>query len=230
MNGASPKGALRSAEFDDVYFSAENGLAETQHVFLAGNNLPAAWAGKADFVIGETGFGTGLNFLAVWHLFKQTRQAGQRLHFVSFEKFPLSRAQIEEALAVWRGDLAEEMDALLAHYPDQLLPGFHRIIVSSEMTLTVIFDDVNAAIGEMNAQVDAWFLDGFKPSSNPEMWSDIVFQNMARCSHKGTTLATFTAAGFVRRGLKAAGFAVEKVPGFGRKREMSIGRFTGGAS
>lgn len=227
MNGATPKGALRSAEFDDVYFSAENGLAETRHVFLAGNDLPRAWAGKTDFVIGETGFGTGLNFLAALQLFRQTRQAGQCLHFVSFEKFPLMRAQIAEALAVWRDELSAEMEMLLAHYPETLLPGFQRIITMPDVTLTLIFDDVNAAIGDVEMAVDAWFLDGFKPSSNPEMWSETVFENMARCSHTGTTLATFTAAGFVRRGLGAAGFAITKAPGFGRKRDMTLGRFMG---
>jgi tRNA 5-methylaminomethyl-2-thiouridine biosynthesis bifunctional protein len=216
------KGAPRSEIFGDVYFSATDGLAETKHVFLDGNNLPAAWAGRADFTIAETGFGTGLNFLAAWKLFAETAELEQKLHFLSFEKYPLSEQQIEEYLQPWKDEFPAELTRLEHVYPDRL-SGHHHIHVAENITLELHFADVNEAIETIEAPVDAWFLDGFKPASNPEMWTDTVFQNVARMSRKGTTFATFTAAGFVKRGLEAAGFTVNKVPGFGTKRDMLTG-------
>lgn len=216
---------LRSEHFDDVYFSADDGLAETRHVFIEGNGLPGAWQGQERFIICETGFGTGLNFLTVWSLFEETAEPVQRLDFVSFEKYPLSPDQIREALSVWRETLGDKTDRMLAHYPAPF-PGFHRIALSDRVTLTLVFDDVNEAMMRLEAEVDCWFLDGFKPASNPEMWSETVFEQMARLSKPGTRFATFTAAGFVKRGLEGAGFTVRKVPGFGRKREMLVGEKT----
>ncbi len=214
------KGAPRSKEFDDVYFSAENGFAETQHVFIRGNGLPEAWAGR-DFTIFETGFGTGLNFLCAWRLWNETN-AGRKLYFISVEKFPLSRAEIESALEMWRGNFEGEFAALLENYPGNL-SGTHRIAMGENCMLTLIFEDVNVAMPELNEAIDCWFLDGFRPASNPEMWSETVFQNMARMSKKGATFATFTAAGFVKRGLATAGFDVKKIQGYGRKRDMLVG-------
>lgn len=215
----------RSKEFNDVYFSVQDGLAETRHVFLEGNDLPAAWQGKDHFTICETGFGTGLNFLAVWKLFEETAQADQTLHFISFEKFPLSAQEIDRYLEPWRAEFPDHLEALVRDYPQK--PGeIQDMTFSKNLRLTLICDDVNAAIPHVNESVDCWFLDGFKPSTNPEMWSETVFENMARLSKKGATFATFTAAGFVRRALQSAGFAVEKVPGFGRKREMLVGAFS----
>lgn len=214
-------GAPRSKEFDDVYFSAENGLAETQHVFLAGNSLPERWGGRREFIIAETGFGTGLNFLAAWKLFEETAAPDQTLHFISFEKFPLSAAQIEEYLSVWQSEFSGLLEVLVQKYTSG------AVQMNDRVRLTLIFGDVNEEIVKQNFKADAWFLDGFKPSSNPEMWSETVFQNMARLSAEGATLATFTAAGFVRRGLTAAGFAVKKVPGYGTKRDMTVGQLCG---
>ena len=208
-------GAPRSKEFDDVYFSAENGLAETRHVFLNGNNLPESWMGYGHFTVCETGFGTGLNFLAAWKLFEETANADQCLEFISFEKFPLRAEEIKQALKPFAADFQEQMPIYLEQYPH---------VKTDRVSLRFIEGDVNERLPQIDARVDAWFLDGFKPSSNPEMWSDTVFENMARLSRADTTLATFTAAGFVRRGLQAAGFEIEKVPGYGRKREMVIGR------
>jgi tRNA 5-methylaminomethyl-2-thiouridine biosynthesis bifunctional protein len=239
---------LKSKQFDDVYFSAEDGLAETHHVFLKGNGLPEAWQGqgakKARFVIAETGFGTGLNFLAVWKLFEETASAGMGLDYFSFERFPLRTEEIRQALSFLltsprrapgsigiQNDPSMDpglrrddgyLDRLLSAYPPRI-PGVHRIEMDERVTLTLIFDDVNAAMERLEAKVDCWFLDGFKPSSNPEMWSDKVFAQMARLSNDGATFATFTAAGFVKRGLRAAGFDVRKVRGFGRKRDMLTG-------
>ncbi len=211
------KGAPRSKIFDDVYFSAEDGLEETRHVFLAGNNLPEAWAGRGRFTIAETGFGTGLNFLAVWKLFAETAIPGQSLEFISFEKYPLSAAEMKQALSIWDEELKEYADALCAAYPAD-----GRI--AQNVTLRLIIGDVNEELPKLETPVDCWFLDGFRPSSNPEMWTEAVFENMARLTVSGGTFATFTSAGFVRRGLQAAGFEVSKVRGFGRKREMSVGR------
>lgn len=213
----------RSKEFDDVYFSVADGLAETRHVFLDGNNLRERWAGGeiGDFTICETGFGTGLNFLAALKLWRKSGARG-RLEFISFEKFPVSGEFIREHLSHW-SDISNELDILLTNYPANLKDGTHVLDVADDVRLILIFGDVNEEIQKLNAYVDCWFLDGFKPSSNPDMWSETVFRNMARLSCEGASFATFTSAGFVRRGLKAVGFSVRKIAGFGRKREMSVG-------
>lgn len=220
---ASPKGAIRSKEFNDVYFSTEDGLAETRHVFLDGNDLPGAWDGVQRFLIVETGFGTGLNFLAAWKLFNETSAPGQELNFISFEKYPLPLADIEAALQHWiPSEFAEEFAAFQKLYP-QDLTGTHDLQIAENVHLRLIFEDVNEALPALDEQVDCWFLDGFKPASNPEMWTQTVFENMMRLSKGGASFATFTAAGFVRRGLRDAGFMVRKVKGFGPKRDMLAG-------
>ncbi len=216
----------RSEQFDDVYFSREDGAAETAHVFLDGNNLPAAWQGRDRFTIAETGFGTGLNFLLAWDLFQRTAERGAFLDFVSVEKFPLSAEQIREGLSFWAPRLEPYLGKMLQSYPIRV-PGFHRIVFDSRVALTLIFGDANDVLPEVIANVDAWFLDGFTPSKNPDMWTEKVFGEMARLSHGGTTFATFTAAGFVKRGLRDAGFLVEKKKGFGSKRDMLAGTFEG---
>lgn len=225
------KGAPRSSQFDDVYFSVDDGLAETRHVFMQGNDLPHFWQEKGgtsaqDFVIAETGFGTGLNFLCAWKEFSETAPSDMRLDFVSFEKFPLSKTEIKEALEPWQSELGEYADKLLTQYPIRV-GGFHRIVFDNRISLTLIFGDVNEYISEVEARVDCWFLDGFTPAKNPDMWSETLYQNMARLSYNGSHFATFTAAGDVRRGLAAAGFHVEKRKGFGRKRDMIVGRYEG---
>lgn len=215
----------RSDQFDDVYFSVQDGLAETRHVFLDGNGLPDAWAGRDDFTICETGFGTGLNFLAVLRLLRECPE-GERpkaLHFISFEKYPLTREYIAEHLSRWE-ELSSELDSLLANYPEDLSVDKWEADIVDGVRLTLYFGDVNEVMPSVDALVDCWFLDGFRPSSNPDMWSDVVFNNMARLSSEGASFATFTAAAFARRGLQAAGFEVRKVRGFGRKREMCVGR------
>lgn len=213
----------RSEQFDDVYFSAADGLAETQHVFIDGNNLPERWAAKCNdvFTICETGFGTGLNFLAALKIWQENKL--KRLEFISFEKYPLSADLIDKSLSHWRGYIGLELDILLKNYPQNLEAGTYNIEILPDVGLTLIFGDVNEEIGKLQTAADCWFLDGFKPSSNPEMWSETVFQNMGRLSKERATFATVTSAGFVRRGLKTAGFDVKKVRGFGHKREMSVG-------
>ncbi len=216
----------RSDQFDDVYFSAEDGLAETKHVFIKGNNLPDSWLDKKNFTICETGFGTGLNFLAVLKLWLDSPKDKRpsNLHFISFEKYPLSKEYIKDHLSVWN-ELATSLDMLLAKYPIYLEDKNYILDVTDGVRLTLMIGDVNNNILLLENAVDCWFLDGFKPSSNPDMWSDNIFSNMARLSRKGTSFATFTAAGFVRRGLFAQGFEIRKVKGFGQKREMIIGNY-----
>ena len=216
-------GSPESATFGDIYFSSEDGLAETRHVFLTSNRLPEAWADTEHYTIAETGFGTGLNFLATLALWKETCTAGQKLNFVSVEGFPLAPDDLARALKQWP-ELASVAELLISRY---LLPsrGSHLLSFPNNVTLTLIEDEALPALKGLDASVDAWFLDGFSPSSNPDMWSDALFKEIARLSKEGTRFATFTAAGAVRRGLSAQGFAVEKIRGFGRKREMLVGQF-----
>lgn len=244
-------GQPSSKHFDDVYFSRENGLQETRYVFLQGNQLterfPALKANE-HFSIFETGFGTGLNFLATWALWEKHISEAACLEFISVEKFPLSKYALEKALSLWP-ELEAYTKALLANYPPQPWSGVHRIEFQSKhgsrILLTLYCDDVKNAIdtfssrsldlseklnttatfGEHTCFIDAWFLDGFAPAKNPDMWSNKLFETMAINSHHRSTFATFTAAGVVRRGLQSVGFSCKKIPGFGRKREMLIGQF-----
>ncbi|WHP79299.1 bifunctional tRNA (5-methylaminomethyl-2-thiouridine)(34)-methyltransferase MnmD/FAD-dependent 5-carboxymethylaminomethyl-2-thiouridine(34) oxidoreductase MnmC [Edwardsiella anguillarum] len=227
------QGTPVSQQFDDVYFSNQDGLAETRHVFLQGNGLPQRWCepGRPDFTVAETGFGTGLNFLTLWQAHRAFRQAypdqgPPRLHFISFEKYPLCRDDLRAAHAAWP-ELAELSEQLYAVWPDAL-PGCHRLHPAPHITLDLWFGDVNALLPQLpdglRGHVDAWFLDGFAPAKNPDMWTQALFDAMLRLARPGATFATFTAAGFVRRGLIQAGFEVSKVKGFGQKRECLAGR------
>lgn len=227
------QGTPVSRTFDDVYFSNQNGLEETRYVFLDGNQLPARFADHPRdlFITAETGFGTGLNFLTLWQAFDQFRQAQpaatlQRLHFISVEKYPLTHADLAAAHAHWP-ELAPWAQQLQAQWP-MALPGCHRLLLDGgRVTLDLWFGDINLLMGRfddsLNRQVDAWFLDGFAPAKNPEMWTPELFACMARMARPGGTFATFTAAGFVRRGLLEAGFNARRRKGFGQKREMLIG-------
>lgn len=214
-----------SAEFGDVYFSRDSGLAETRHVFIDHNRLPERFAALQPgetFTIGETGFGTGLNFLCAWQCFTRHAPAGARLAFVTVEKFPLDEADLARALALWP-ELDTEAAALRAQYR-RPPAGWHRFLFDGgRISLTLIVGDAAESLAACDARIDAWFLDGFSPARNPEMWSQSLFDAMAALSVPGTTFATFTSAGFVRRGLQAAGFRVEKTAGHGSKREMSRG-------
>lgn len=213
----------------DVYFSAENGLAESEAVFLKACRLEERFAEGGTIIIGELGFGTGLNFLACWQLFERIAPAGARLHFVSVEGFPLRRDDAARALSAFP-QVASEARALTASWPLPLKGPQRRVLAGGRVVLTVIHDDVAAALEQMDFAADAWFLDGFAPALNETMWADAVFAHIARLSKTGTRAGTFTVAGAVRRGLAAAGFAVEKVPGFGRKRERLEAVFEGAAS
>jgi len=231
--GFNEEGTPVSREFDDVYFSNDNGLEETRYVFLGGNRLSERFTShdRSLFVVAESGFGTGLNFLTLWQAFedfaeKQPHATLQRLHFISFEKFPLTVADLTLAHGHWP-ELAEFAGALRQQWP---LPvaGCHRLLLAQgRITLDLWFGDINELIPHLDDtltnQVDAWFLDGFAPSKNPDMWTPGLFNAMAKLARPGGTLATFTCAGFVRRGLIEAGFTMTKAKGFGRKRTMLTG-------
>ena len=213
----------RSNIFDDIYFSVEDGPAETQHVFIDSNDLPARFSGKENFTICETGFGTGLNFLMAWKALNASA-VKTKLRFISFEKYPLSRDDIQKALQPYFSE--EQLFAYTDQYPLKC-QGVHQLDIAENIELVLIFGDVNDEITKLEETVDAWFLDGFAPAKNPEMWTNTLFENMARLSVKGTTFATFTAAGIVRRGLAQNGFEVQKIKGFGRKRDMIKGEYLG---
>ncbi|MCV2401351.1 bifunctional tRNA (5-methylaminomethyl-2-thiouridine)(34)-methyltransferase MnmD/FAD-dependent 5-carboxymethylaminomethyl-2-thiouridine(34) oxidoreductase MnmC [Marinomonas sp. C2222] len=222
-------GAPVSTQFDDVYFDKASGLEETQYVFLQHNQLESRWKelSQRHFVIAETGFGTGLNFLCAWQAFIKSAPCNSQLHFISVEKYPLSKESLAAALDMWPSlqNLSQE---LVTNYPE-LCHGFHRIeLAQGRIQLSLWFGEAEEGFSALNADVDAWFLDGFAPSKNPEMWTDKLFQHIRRLSHTGTTFSTFTAAGIVRRGLKEVGFDVRKVKGFGRKREMALGELNQG--
>ena len=230
----------KSSLFDDVYFSAYDGLGETKHVFLEGTGLIQTWQAQTfqgfsaktqqNFVITELGFGTGLNFLATWKEFEDHAPAHLKLHYIAIEKHPLSSKKILQYLQPWTDHFGKRLDYLLQSYPLHI-PGFHRIILNERVCLTLIFDDVEHALGALSAkhqtQIDCWYLDGFTPAKNPDMWTGSVFAHMARLSVDGARFATFTAAGFVRRGLEEVGFAVSKRAGFAKKREMLAGVYQG---
>lgn len=217
------EGEPYSRRFGDVYFSRLGGIEEKRHVFLAGNRLPERFAQlppAGRFVIGETGFGTGLNFLCAWQLFEASAPPLARLHFVSTELIPLSRDDFARAVRLWP-ELVDRGEALLAQW-DELAPGWHRFAFD-RVTLTLLVGDARATLPELDAEVDAWFLDGFTPARNPELWTPELMHCLSRLSHAGTTCATYSSAGQVRRDLEAAGFRVERAPGFGPKREMLVG-------
>ncbi|WGL17477.1 bifunctional tRNA (5-methylaminomethyl-2-thiouridine)(34)-methyltransferase MnmD/FAD-dependent 5-carboxymethylaminomethyl-2-thiouridine(34) oxidoreductase MnmC [Microbulbifer bruguierae] len=228
-----------SSAFDDIYFSSASGLEETRYVFLAQNNLTERWTALENngvFTIGETGFGTGLNFLAAWQLWQATAPASAHLHFVSVEKFPLRRDDLARALTLWP-ELAEFSTQLLRQYPAYLATGVHRLNFGDKVHLTLIIDEASSGFQRLllddpprDRAIDAWFLDGFAPAKNPDMWSEALFRTIADLSTERATFATFTCAGIVKRGLKGVGFALEKVPGFGHKREMLRGSFSASLS
>jgi tRNA 5-methylaminomethyl-2-thiouridine biosynthesis bifunctional protein len=222
-----------AGRFGDVYYSREGGLAESRHVFLTGNKLPQIWQQKDCFCIIELGFGTGLNFLAAWDLWRRTRTPGSRLHYLAVEGFPLTGAELRDCLAPWR-EVQTFARALAAVYPEPQR-GFHRVFPAvdrgeaGEVALTLLYGDAAEMLSQLEARADVWFLDGFAPDKNPDMWSTEIFAQMARLSKEGAHAASYSVAGTVRRGLDAAGFDVARAPGFGAKREMLRARFRGGA-
>jgi tRNA 5-methylaminomethyl-2-thiouridine biosynthesis bifunctional protein len=224
-------GAPRSCEFEDFYYSTVDGLAESRYVFLAGNSLPQRWQDQpAVFCICETGFGTGLNFLATWHAWRDAAGPQQQLHYIAIEKFPLLGADMIQAHLPW-----PELQPLAAQLQDAYpppLPGRHCLLLDKgRVRLDLVIGDVSEALAELAElpalAINSWYLDGFAPAHNPDMWKASLYPSMARLSAPGAQFATFTAASEVRRGLQDAGFQVQKLPGFGLKREMLRGEFNG---
>jgi tRNA 5-methylaminomethyl-2-thiouridine biosynthesis bifunctional protein len=218
-------GVPYSETHGDVYHSADGGPAQARHVFLGGSGLPARWRGRDSFTVVETGFGLGLNFLATCAALLEDARAPDRLHYVSVEKHPFAKHDLAAALA--RYPELPLSGELLAAWPLPL-PGFHRLhLARGRVTLTLLFGDARDLLPQLEARADAFYLDGFAPERNPEMWSPAIVRELARLAAPGATLATWTVAGSVRAALAQAGFAVEKRPGFGRKREMLAGAFPG---
>ncbi len=216
-------GIPRCQKHGDIYFSTDGGIAETEYVFLQGNQLPQRWFKQSQFSIAETGFGTGLNFLCSLAHWLKTTPNTATLNYISVEKHPLNKTDLQRAITSWP-ELAEVGAELLEHYPP-LVHGLHqRRLFNGRVSLTLLFGDASAMFADIDATVDAWYLDGFAPSTNPGMWTPELFKQIARLSKPSGSFATFTAAGIVRRGLKAAGFEVKTQPGFGRKRDMSVGQ------
>lgn len=200
-----------SVQFDDPYYSLDDGLAETRHVFLDGNDLPARFCDG--FHVGELGFGTGLNFLVTLAAFRGAGIKG-RLRFTSFEAFPMAMDDLRRALRAFDGLPAEVFDGLDA------MP--HHL-VGADFELAIVMGDVRDTLPVWDGVVDAWFLDGFSPAKNPQMWGAEVMAQVASHTAQGGTCATYTAAGFVRRGLSEGGFTVTRHAGYGRKRHMTRG-------
>lgn len=216
-----------STDFDDVYFSQGQGQAETHHVFIAPNNLIARFQSLSEFdhfTIAETGFGTGLNFFVAAQLFLEFAPKTARLNFVSCEKFPIEPSDLFNITKPW-AEFTELSQQLIKQYPPGL-NGFH-CIEFERIELLLMLGDAQQTYSELTAKVDAWFLDGFSPKKNPDMWQPSLFKHIARLSKPNATLATFTSARQVRDGLSAVGFHLEKQSGFGLKREMLSGVFRG---
>ena len=201
-----------STQFDDPYYSLDNGLAETRHVFLDGNDLPGRFGDHLH--IAELGFGTGLNFLTTLQAWRNAGRKGT-WQFTSFEAFPLSSQTAHDALKAF-----PDLDtALLIDQWETAMQG--PVTITPNVTLAVITGDVRTTLPAWTGQADAWFLDGFSPAKNPEMWEPDVMQAVADHTAPGGTIATYTAAGHVRRALEIAGLSVTRTPGFGRKRHMT---------
>ena len=200
-----------SQRFDDPYFSLAGGLDETRHVFLEGNGLPGRF--RDGFRIAELGFGTGLNLLSVL----LAHQGPGHLHYTSFEAFPMPADDIARALTAFP-EVAEVAKPFLSQWASGA-----TVLLFPTLTATVILGDARETLAGWNGQADAWFLDGFSPAKNPELWSADLMAEVARHTAPGGTFATYTAAGHVRRALSEAGFDVNRQPGFGRKRHMSAG-------
>ena len=246
-------GAPYSSRFADIYFSRQGGLEETEHVFIAANRLQERWQSldkllseevltvstttspQRCFTIAELGLGTGLNFLCCWRAWQQLQPTSLRLHYIACEKFPMQALALAQALANWP-ELSNFSTSLLNAYPDHS-PGYHRLQLrsqdgGSEVTLDLYYGDAAEMLAAQplrdHVNVDAWFLDGFAPRVNPDMWSTDLLATMALLSRQGTTLSTYSVAGQVVRNLQESGFHVSKQPGFGQKRHMLHGEFVGG--
>ena len=226
-----------SSQFDDIYYSSEGGLEESQHNFIAANNLNQRRLSSHPlhskrFTIGELGFGTGLNFLLCMQLWLECSEPTHPLHYIAFEKHPLKPAALAKALQCWP-QLQKFSEKLTSQYSD-LGNGIQRLLFGEHIILDLHFGDATASLSDMESSqglvVDAWFLDGFSPKQNPDMWSISLFEQLAKHSDTRTTLSSYSVAGDVRRGLSGVGFKVSRPTGFGKKRQMLLASFEGNQS
>ena len=212
-----------STEFQDIYYSRDDAVAESQHVFLDANKLRQRWEHEGhteSFLIGELGFGSGLNFLQVMKLWQGLKKRPARLHYIAFEKHPLTFTQMQRILKRWPS-LAVQSAELLEQYTDHS-EGCHRLLLGNEITLDVYYGDAHEQLSQrmmgVCPPIQCWFLDGFSPANNSELWGEPLMHMLASCSDESTTLSSYSVAGKVRAALKNAGFEVSKIEGFGRKR------------
>ena len=211
-----------STRFDDPYYSKEDGRAETSHVFINGNRLGVRWPTMRQCTIGELGFGTGLNFLETVHQWQRHRARTSTLRFISFEQFPISAASMQRALSHWpelSGLATKLVQAWRTH------EGGIELEFEECVYLTVHFGDANTELPKQSFLADAWYLDGFSPAKNPQLWNANLMKEVAKHTVAGGTFSSYTSAGHVRRSLEEAGFSVRKSRGFGRKREMITGEY-----
>jgi tRNA 5-methylaminomethyl-2-thiouridine biosynthesis bifunctional protein len=222
---AFQEGTPYSAAYGDVYHSAAGGPAQARHVFLQGNSLPGRWSGRSHFVILETGFGFGLNFLATWQAWRRDPARCGRLHYVAIEKHPFTLADLRVLHEKY--NFQDEASELHSRWP-MLVPGAHRLeLDGGKVVLTLFFADIGVA-RDLRLAADAFYLDGFAPAKNPDMWSPQLMRALSRLAAPGATAATWSVASAVRGALEATGFAVEKRKGFGDKKEMLVARNTRG--
>jgi tRNA U34 5-methylaminomethyl-2-thiouridine-forming methyltransferase MnmC len=210
-----------STVFGDHFYSRADGRAECNHVFLTGNDLPLRWNQPGEFTIAELGFGTGLNFLETWWQWQACKAPGSHLTFVSFEGFPMRADEMERALSAWP-ELSRLANKLVNAWPEEP-GGVIKPDLDDTVSLEVHIGDALNTLPRWGDLADAWFLDGFAPTRNPDMWSKDLMRQVHDHTKNGGTFATYSAAGWVRRNLASAGFAVEKVPGFAGKRDMTRG-------
>lgn len=218
-------GRLVSSVYGDVYHSPSGALGQAEHVFLRGNGLPERWRGRSSFTVCETGFGLGLNFLALWKAWRDDPQRPAALHVVSMEGHPFTRDDVSSLLSRYAPEpLAALATRLSAQWP-ALLPGLHRLeFENGAVTLTLGFGDAQVLASRLSARVDAFFLDGFAPERNPQMWAQPLLRSLAALAAPGATVATWACTGEVRRDLAEAGFDVRRAPGYGGKWHMTMGQ------
>lgn len=222
-----PNGSPYSPIYGDIYHSVVGSVAQAQYVFLQGNSLPARWQGRPVFTVLETGFGMGINFLSTWAAWRADSSRGGHLHFVSIEKHPFAASDLRltHAATIDDAPVAALAQALADAWP-ALTPGTHTLVFDNgQVTLTLIFGDAVTILPALDIRADAFYLDGFSPAKNPELWTPSVFESLGALANEDATFSTYTSAGDVKRALLHAGFEYKKVPGFGWKRAMLIGKY-----
>ncbi|CAM4206568.1 tRNA 5-methylaminomethyl-2-thiouridine biosynthesis bifunctional protein MnmC [Bordetella tumbae] len=222
--GFDADGHFRNASYGDVYHSTAGALGQAEYVFLRGNGLPERWRGRHTFTVCETGFGLGLNFLALWDAWRKDPARCARLHMLSVEAHPFTRDTLAQVLRRLAPEpLRALADQLAAQWP-VCLPGLHRLeFERGAITLTLAFGRAETVVPQLRASVDAYFLDGFAPKRNPDLWQPALMHDLARLAAPDATLATWASAGVVRQALSAAGFEVRKQPGYAGKLHMTVG-------